>query len=205
MGRFYLLLFLIGVCVSPAYADAIGILEGLPGKGRIRISAAMVALARRSVAYYLEKRSYLPVPKGLPPALMQQGAVFVTITWKGRPKGCMGSLKPHTPSLAEEIILMAVEAATRDHRVRPVRPGELPELRFAVSVVGKGRQIFGPESLNPRRYGLLVLSDRGSGVLLPGEAKTIHWQIQQCRRMAGARPGSPVRMYRFETLCFTES
>ncbi len=179
-------------------------LQSLPGQGKARAGEALLRLARQSAAYYLKRRSYMPAPAGLPRTLLQQAPVFVTITRQGKPRGCMGSLMPHTANLATEVILMAAEAARRDRRVRPVQAGELSGLRFAVSIVGGVRPVSGPEELNPRRYGLLVSAGRRFGALLPGEARTVKWQIAQCRRMAGIARGGPARMFRFETLRFDE-
>ena len=77
-----------------------------------------------------------PAPEtgDLPAALLADGASFVTLTWRGELRGCIGSLQARRP-LAVDVMENAKNAAFGDPRFPPVRLEELPELVFEVSVL----------------------------------------------------------------------
>jgi AmmeMemoRadiSam system protein A len=71
---------------------------------------------------------------GLPPALAEPGACFVTLMRSGDLRGCIGGLWPERP-LADEVCQRAAQAALSDYRFMPVAPDELPEVEIEVSVL----------------------------------------------------------------------
>jgi AmmeMemoRadiSam system protein A len=84
----------------------------------------MLALARDAIAVTLQGGwpELLPVDQ-LPEWLRPLRACFVTLESHARLRGCIGSLEAHRP-LGHDIILNAVNAATRDFRFAPLRPDE---------------------------------------------------------------------------------
>ena len=68
------------------------------------------------------------------PGSKSRGACFVTLTQKGRLRGCMGSLDAQRP-LLDDVKANAVAAATRDWRFAPLTPEELPLTRIEVSLL----------------------------------------------------------------------
>ncbi len=75
----------------------------------------------------------------LPPApdfpwLNDSGASFVTLTHKGRLRGCIGSLVAHRP-LLEDLRFNAVAAAFHDPRFNALQPSEWPNTSVEVSLL----------------------------------------------------------------------
>ena len=64
--------------------------------------------------------------------LRETGTSFVTLTYKGELRGCIGALEPNL-SLAEDVREHAIAAATQDYRFFPVLPEELNDIRIEIS------------------------------------------------------------------------
>jgi len=105
----------------------------------------LVKLARATVEAIVSKNEQLQVPKDVPPKLMKESGVFVTlnkITTKERRdgdrdhelRGCIGRPLP-SQTLVEATIDSAVDAATHDPRFSPVRPKELGEVLVEVTAL----------------------------------------------------------------------
>jgi len=74
----------------------------------------LVSLARQAVEEYLVRGQVIRPPAT---ARLARAACFVCIkTLDGKLRGCMGTVEPSQPSLAEEVIANAINAATRDPR-----------------------------------------------------------------------------------------
>lgn len=146
-------------------------------------------------------------PSGaLPAPLREPGAAFVTLHLAGRLRGCLGTVAPPRPTLAEEIVASAVLAATRDPRFRPVRPDEVGRLRYEVSLLGPLEAVRDLEDLDPAIYGIAVQGARARAVLLPGipAIDTVARQVAAVRAKAGLLPEEPAQLYRFRTRRFVE-
>jgi len=163
------------------------------------LERAAARIAKEALRAHLEGK---PAPKirAGHPLLLRRAGVFVTLKKGDRVRGCMGSVYPRERTIAEEIALSAVDAAASDPRYRPVSRDELKDLVYSISIVGPLRRAKDLSELQPKRYGLLVRAGERGGVLLPGEAKTARWQMEECRRKAGIPPKSPVEMFLFETV-----
>lgn len=68
----------------------------------------------------------------LPPLLREIGASFVTLTKKGRLRGCIGTLEASQP-LVYDVQSRAVAAALNDFRFPAVTPDELSEICIEIS------------------------------------------------------------------------
>ncbi|MFM8425799.1 MAG: AmmeMemoRadiSam system protein A [Chloroflexota bacterium] len=68
----------------------------------------------------------------LTPALLEDGASFVTLTIHNELRGCIGALEAHQP-LVEDVREHAVAAALGDPRFLPVRESELDRIHIEVS------------------------------------------------------------------------
>jgi AmmeMemoRadiSam system protein A len=143
-----------------------------------------------------------------------QAGVFVTIhkAGTGELRGCIGTIEPTEPLLAQEIINNAIAAATRDPRFPPVGPRELRDLVIDVSVLYPPEPIESLDQLDPGRYGVIVQSlEHGSGrggrrgLLLPDipgidDAET---QVAYARQKAWIGPDEPVQLFRFRVEKYT--
>jgi AMMECR1 domain-containing protein len=102
--------------------------------------------------------------------------------------------------VAEEIILNAMNSATRDPRFFPITPYELKDLEYSVDVLTAPQPVKSKGQLDPRRYGVIVEAGARRGLLLPDleGVDTVEEQIEVCRQKAGIMPTERVKLYRFE-------
>ncbi|MDY0340905.1 MAG: AmmeMemoRadiSam system protein A [Coriobacteriia bacterium] len=157
-----------------------------------------VALARRVIeAYVREHRTVLPpTPSGL---LAGRHGAFVSLHRRGDLRGCIGTIAPTTPTLAEEITHNAIQAATSDPRFPPLAASELDDLEISVDVLHEPEPA-APEDLDPRIWGVIVTADWRRGLLLPDlqGVDTVDQQIAIARQKAGIGPAEHARLERFK-------
>ena len=109
---------------------------------------------------------------GLPPALQENGAVFVTLEKHGNLRGCIGSLAASRP-LATDVLHHAFNAAFKDPRFAPVTAQELPQLDISLSVLSAPRPMQFQDQqdllqqLRPHQDGLIIASGGRRAVFLP--------------------------------------
>ncbi len=127
----------------------------------------LVALAVATINQYVENKTIPETPE-LPPDEPDRAGCFVSIhvASTGDLRGCIGTIEPTQPTLADEIIANAISASTRDPRFHPISKSELNDLRVNVDV------LFEPEPatvdmLDPKRYGVIVTLGMRRGLLLP--------------------------------------
>jgi AmmeMemoRadiSam system protein A len=172
--------------------------------GRLSVSAEEgswpVRLARQSLEAYVREGRLIKLPHPLPAELARPAAAFVSLKKHGQLRGCIGTIRPTRPSLAEEIIVNAISAGTRDPRFEPVRPDELSELTYSVDVLGKPEPVKGLEELDPKRFGVIVRKDWRTGVLLPDleGVDTVEEQLRIAKLKAGIGPEEDCIVERFE-------
>ncbi len=156
-----------------------------------------VALARAVIETWVRSgRALAPTrPAGL---LAGRAGAFVSLHRAGALRGCIGTIGPTQPTLADEIAHNAVQAAARDPRFEPLSAAELDDLEISVDILGQ------PESatladLDPRVWGVIVAADRRRGLLLPDleGVDTAEEQIAIARRKAGIGPHEHVTLERF--------
>jgi len=168
------------------------------------IGPSLPQLARDSIEHWLRCHVSLTLDElSAPPA-----PVFVTLHMtSGELRGCMGTLVARELDVRHETLRCAVLAATEDPRFTPLALSELDRVKIDVTVLCPLEAIGSPESLDPKRYGVVVSDGQGRrGVLLPDldgidDAVT---QLSIARRKAGIAPMAPVELQRFEALRFHE-
>lgn len=163
----------------------------------------IVELARRAVEHFVREDRLVdavPLPAGLP----ERAGVFVTIRRGRALRGCIGTIEPVTSSLPQEVIRSAVLAATDDPRFAPVRPDELDELTYSVSVLEPPELVASLDDLDPSLFGVIVQSAGRRGLLLPGieGLDTAQAQVEAARCKAGIPAGAPIELFRFRTRHF---
>ena len=158
-----------------------------------------VQLARQSISYYLQHHTLMPVPRNLSDELSDRAGAFVSLHKGSELRGCIGTFLPMQMNIASEIIHNAVSAATRDPRFYPVRPEELADLSISVDVLGAPEAISSPEELDPKKYGVIVMSHARTGLLLPDlpGVDTVQQQIAIAKEKAGIPPQISPDLYRF--------
>src|SRR5512134_406840 len=93
---------------------------------------SLLDIARRAVEGYVRDGKVPREDAG--GKLAAPGAAFVTLTQRGRLRGCIGYTDAVAP-LFRVVQECAVAAATEDPRFPPVSSGELPSLRIEISVL----------------------------------------------------------------------
>ena len=166
---------------------------------------AYVRLARASLEAYVRDGTRISPPPGLPAELTgRRAGCFVSLKVDGALRGCIGTIAPTWPSLAEEICANAISAAARDPRFDPVRPDELGDLVYDVDVLGEPELVAGIDELDPRRYGVIVsCADGRRGLLLPDldGVDTVEEQVEIAARKGGIDLfGDAYRLERFEVV-----
>ncbi len=110
--------------------------------------------------------------ENLPAALRELGASFVTLTIKGRLRGCIGSLEAYQP-LALDVQTRAAQAATEDYRFPPISVLELPSIHIEISRLtppvplpySTPEEL--PHLLHPHEDGVILQSGRHRATYLP--------------------------------------
>jgi AmmeMemoRadiSam system protein A/AmmeMemoRadiSam system protein B len=177
--------------VQPAYRE--GVI--LPGLARQSVTAALGGSSEIAPA---ASGQYLSAQRG----------VFVTLRERsGRLRGCAGTIFPTCANLVAETWRSARVAAFQDSRFPAVQAGELPNLRFDVSVLHSMEKVSSADELDPARYGVVVSAEDGRrGLLLPGiaEIKTSKEQVGFARKKAWIGSDEPVILQRFQVDYFEE-
>ena len=156
--------------------------------------AKLVGLARQAVE--AEASSLTPPsPADLCGVLGEKRGCFVTLTNKGRLRGCIGTFQPRLP-LAEQICEMGA-AAARDPRfvMDPVTSREFGELAIEVSVLSPLAPTNQPEKLEIGKHGIYVVRGSQAGCFLPEVATDMGWSAEQfldhcCTGKAGLPAGA---------------
>lgn len=190
--------YLTAIAAQPALLDTLltpesGHKGGMAGDEE----SAPVALARKAVEVYVRDRRVIEPgsPEGL---LGTQAGAFVSLHRQHDLRGCIGTIAPTAPTLAEEIIHNAIQAATEDPRFPELTAPELKDLEISVDVLHQSEPC-AFDDLDPARYGVIVTADWRRGLLLPDleGVDTPEQQIDIAMRKAGIASGESVHLERF--------
>ncbi len=173
-----------------------------------RDSDFIPALARRTIETFVRDGAIIAPPEGLPDELNARAGCFVSIkTLGGDLRGCIGTVDPVKDTLAEEIINNGISSATRDPRFPPVRPNELPNLKYSVDVLSAPEPCE-LDDLDPKVYGVVVEDEIGfrRGLLLPNlqGITAVADQVEIATRKAGIPPATPIKLFRFRSDRYSE-
>jgi hypothetical protein len=160
----------------------------------------LVKLAKDTVEQYVRTGKVIRPPANLTPEMSEKAGVFVSLKKKGELRGCIGTFRPTTENVANEIIQNAINAATQDPRFPPVRPEELNELEYSVDVLTEPEKVNSKKELDPKKYGVIVKSGTRKGLLLPDleGVDTVDEQLSIASMKAGIYLGEEIELYRFE-------
>ena len=188
--------------VSPAQSG-----ESVPSASACG-AAKLPALARLTIETFVRTGTIIAAPEQISNLLAVRAGCFVCIkTRTGDLRGCIGTFEPAKDSLAEEIIVNAIHAASRDPRFPPVREDELAGLKLSVDVLSVPEPCRA-EDLDPQVYGVIVEDQNGThrGLLLPDleDIDTPAQQIEIASRKAGIAPGADVKLFRFRADRYSE-
>ena len=147
------------------------------------------------------------VPDG---ALLVPRGAFVTLH-KGRTlRGCIGVFDPGTP-LWETVREMALSAATKDPRFRPLTAGEMEEVDIEISALTPLERTADAAQIEVGRHGIYIIKGAKRGVLLPQVATDQGWDRETFLEETCLKAGLPpdawlegAEIYTFEAEVFGE-
>src|ERR1035437_4585156 len=126
----------------------------------------LLKIARKSVESAVrDHKQYEYSPVGFE-ALAQERGAFVTLKENGQLRGCIGYVAPVKP-LSITVRDVAVFAALRDTRFRPVSAGELGALEYEISVLSPLRRVLDVKEIRVGQHGLIMKRGDTEGLLLP--------------------------------------
>ena len=122
-----------------------------------------ISLARNTINNYVKNKTKT---EGKYPKKNHYG-VFVSIMEHNQLRGCIGTIIPVRNSIEAEIVENAIEAATKDPRFTPIQEEELEYLEIHVDILKKPVVAKSIYELDPKKYGIIVLTNTKRGILLP--------------------------------------
>ncbi|MDZ5253512.1 AmmeMemoRadiSam system protein A [Clostridium sp. LIBA-8841] len=131
--------------------------------------------------------------------------VFVSLKMNGELRGCIGTIKPTTDSVGEEIIRNSLSAALNDPRFAPLKKEELMEIDISVDLLYPPEEaVF--EDLDPYNYGVIVTSGNKKGLLLPNleEVYNKEEQLEIAMNKGGISHSDKYTLERFKVERFKE-
>ncbi len=157
----------------------------------------LISLARKSVEATVSARP-LPECDDLSGVLGENRGCFITLTNKGRLRGCIGTFNPDRP-LGRMVVQMASSAA-RDPRFvfNPITPAEVNRLTVQVSVLSPLTETDAPEKLQVGKHGIHVIgADGRSGCFLPEVATDQGWSAEEfLSHCCSSKAGLPADAWR---------
>ncbi len=160
----------------------------------------LAKLAKKSVETFVKEGKVIEPPQNLLPEMSGKAGVFVCLKKHGYLRGCIGTFLPTSESIAKETISNAIAAATRDPRFPPVEENELEELEYTVDVLSEAKRVNDISELDPKKYGIIVVSGNKRGLLLPDieGVNTVEEQISIAKMKANILPHEDLEIYKFE-------
>jgi AmmeMemoRadiSam system protein A len=137
----------------------------------------LLALARKSVEYMVQKQNPYEPPASASAALNQERGAFTTLKKAGALRGCIGytsAVKPLYMTVRDTATL----AAMRDPRFEPVEASELPLLDYEISVLSPLRRVTDIQQIKVGEHGLLMKNGDSEGLLLPQVPVEQKWDRQ---------------------------
>jgi AmmeMemoRadiSam system protein A len=162
----------------------------------------LVELAKKSIEAHVREGTTIGLPDPLPAEMSGRAGVFVSIKKRGELRGCIGTFQPSSECIGSETVTNAISAATKDPRFSPVVEEELGDLTYSVDVLSCPEKVSGMSDLNPKKYGIIVVSGFRRGLLLPDlqGVDTVEEQLKITKMKAGILPHEEVEIYRFEVI-----
>ncbi len=136
----------------------------------------LLNIAEWSILRYLEDKRTPSLPEkfNITVPLRQKCGAFVSIYVKKNLRGCIGTFS-ESLALYKNVQQMALEAATRDNRFRPVKLNELDNLEIEISVLSPRKKVSIPEDITIGKHGIYLIHGYRRATLLPQVAVKNNW------------------------------
>lgn len=133
--------------------------------------AYLLAQARQALVLAGGGTLYTPQPT-LSARLLEDRACFITLTVKGRLRGCIGTILARMP-LYQEVVYSTYQSALHDYRFSPVTAAEIPTIRIEISILTPPRPLDYHDTnelvnlLHPEIDGVILRYGNHTGTFLP--------------------------------------
>lgn len=165
-------------------------------------------LARLTVETYVKTHKIPQSPENLEGVNVKKAGAFVSIkTEENELRGCIGTIFATENSVSDEIINNAISSCTRDPRFLPVTEEELEGLKYSVDILHPPEPVSSVDELDPKNYGIIVISETGKqGLLLPDleGVDTVEQQITICQHKAGMGRNERYSLRKFKVDRYSE-
>lgn len=150
----------------------------------------LLEIARQSLETYVKtgKRAEFSTDD---PMLKRESGAFVTLNEYKELRGCIGRIVGDMP-LYQVIAQMAIEAGTGDPRFSPVKPEELKDLEYEISVLSPLEKITEVNQIKVGAHGIIIRKGFNSGLLLPQVATEYGWDRETFLEQTCHKAGLPV-------------
>lgn len=156
----------------------------------------LIKIASRAVENFI-KRGEISEFEISDPSFKQQRGSFVSIYNNGKLRGCIGQIVSSGQPLWQTVGNMAIAAATTDNRFEPIKPEELPDLNYEISVLSSPRKINDWRQVELGKHGVIIELNGRCGVFLPQVAEKIGWDKEEfLRRLCQEKAGLPPESYK---------
>jgi AmmeMemoRadiSam system protein B/AmmeMemoRadiSam system protein A len=153
----------------------------------------LLALARRSLLHYLDKRQIPEISElNIEPskAISENRAAFVTLKKNSYLRGCIGDLLPRQP-LYKSVIQNAVNAGFYDRRFTPLGKSEYDKITIEISALTPPLPVASPDEIKLGIDGVILKKNARSAVFLPQVATEQGWNLEQMLTHLSLKAGLP--------------
>ena len=126
--------------------------------------------------------------------LKEKRGAFVTLKKKGQLRGCIGYIMP-VKALGETVQEMAIAAAFHDPRFPSLKPEEVRDLTFEISVLSPLKRIKDINEIEVGKHGLYIVRGYKSGLLLPQVAVEYEWDKETFLKETCYKAGLPMQTW----------
>lgn len=138
----------------------------------------LLQTARNTIKNYLENGTATSITaQGYSEKLLTHSGAFVTLTENGALRGCIGQFTSDRP-LYEVIQDMAIAAATKDYRFKPLTKEELGKTEIEISVLTPLHRIQSINEIVLGKHGIYIKKGYHSGTFLPQVARDTGWSLE---------------------------
>lgn len=129
----------------------------------------LLAIARQSIAYYLQTGTMPPVPQQTASDLFKSHGCLIKLTAAGKTRGTSGYILP-VKELAAAVAELSMRAATGGERFDPLKRKELAGTVIQITVISDPVVIKKETEIKIKKHGLVLISGEiVAGILLPDD------------------------------------
>jgi len=155
------------------YASIVFVVPSTSSGLLLKQQQRLLEIAKQAVENYVKKEKTIKIEENNE-SLNEPLGVFVTLKKNEELRGCIGTFEPKTP-LYENVIEMAIAAATQDPRFNPVKEDELKDLEYEISVLSPLKKVDSYKDVEIGKHGVQIKKGSRSGVFLPQVATENNW------------------------------